>query len=293
MGSADDRELIPSARGFDVVRHGFDRNQVRQHISSLESNLRLLNADRDSALSQVSNLSSQLDEARTEIAQLRARVDELCKPAKISDDVHDRLRVMVNVAKAEAAEITARAQSVAEQTWTNTQRAATVLRNRYEALLAELDQQQAELRSAHASSMDRAMAEADQIVADVQQRRELLGEAAEAEYQRIEREFHDEMTRRRADLDQEVAQRHEASVTEAERMVREATEEANRRTEWADQKMRDLAALRDTVSDRLRQTSQLLAESSALLEPHESEVELMDGEPFYDGSGPPASATSA
>src|ERR1700754_4324650 len=117
MGSADEREVSPATHNFEVVRHGFNREQVQRYVATLEANLRLSNAERDSAQSQVSTLTSQLNESFTEVKGLRQRVDELSKPARESEDIHDRLRVPVQVTKAEAAEITSRAQQAAEQTW--------------------------------------------------------------------------------------------------------------------------------------------------------------------------------
>lgn len=288
MGSADDGELIPSNHSFDVVRHGFDRTQVRQLVTSLEAGLRQSNADRDSARSNLSSLTDQLTTAQKEIQQLRERVNELCTPAQVSEDVHDRLRVMVDVTKAEAAEIAARAQSVAEQTWTSTKDAAAALRQRYDTLLAELESQETELRTAHAAAMEHAAAEVKRIAEETQRRRVQLGEQAETEYQRIEREFTESMTLRRASLDSEIAERQEASIAEADRVLRQATDEANRKSDWADGKIRQLQSLRDSVSERLQQTSRLLAESSALLEPDGSELEILADDSTPDGQEPSA-----
>ena len=275
MGSADDGEFIPSNYDFDVVRHGFDRTQVRRILASLEANLRQVTEDRHSANSRATSLTDQLKAAREEIGQLRDRVEELSRPAEVSEDVHDRLRVMVDVTKAEAAEIASRAQAVAEQTWTSTKDAASSLRQRYDALLAELQSQESELRTAHAAAMEHAAAEVKRIAEDTQRRRVQLGELAEAEYQRIEREFNESMTLRRAALDSEIAERQEASVAEADRVLREATDAANRKSEWADGKVRELQTFRDGVAERVQQTSRLLAESSSLLEPDATELEIL------------------
>jgi colicin import membrane protein len=275
MGSADDGEFSPSNYDFDVVRHGFDRTQVRRILASLEANLRQATADRHSAHSRAASLTDQLQAAQEEIGQLRDRVEQLSKPAEVAEDVHDRLRVMVDVTKAETAEIASRAQAVAEQTWTSTKDAASALRQRYDALLAELESQESELRTAHAAAMEHAAAEVKRIAEETQRRRVQLGELAEAEYQRIEREFHESMTLRRAALDSEIAERQEASVAEADRVLREATDAANRKSAWADGKVRELQAFRDSVAERVQQTSRLLEESSALLEPDATELEIL------------------
>ena len=264
-------------------RHGFDRAQVQQHIANLEANLRLLTADRDSALSQMAAMTGELDSARAEAAELRARTGDLSQSADNADEVHDRLRVMVDVTRAEAAEITARAQAAAELTWADAQRSADALRQRYEAVIADLEAAQAEMRAEHAASLARTRTETERMAAEAEQRRAQLGERAEQEYRRVEQEFQESMRLRRAELDREIADRHAASVAEAERIVRAATEEANRRTEWANHKLRELADLRLQVAQRLRETSTLLAKSNSLLEPHESEAELMGADPRYDG----------
>src|SRR5688572_19643494 len=101
----------PLPLGFDVVRHGYDRAQVQKHVSNLESNMRMLTADRDSARSQVGALTQQVEALRYELAAQRAEATGTTQPLKATDDVHNQLRVMLQVTRAEAAEITARAQT--------------------------------------------------------------------------------------------------------------------------------------------------------------------------------------
>ena len=67
---------MPLKSDFDVVWYGFRRSQVKFYIQQTEAEVRMLTEDRDSALSQVADLSAQLDEARAEIESLRKQLDE-------------------------------------------------------------------------------------------------------------------------------------------------------------------------------------------------------------------------
>src|SRR5947208_7165641 len=142
MAPADD----PHSHGFDVVRHGFDRAQVQQRIQTLESNLRLLTADRDAARAEVAALTRELNALR----------QEATVPVSSGgrDTVHAELRTMLDVTRAEAARITAHAQELAEHTFESAQKAAAALRSRYEFLVADLEAQQSQMQSEHSAAME-------------------------------------------------------------------------------------------------------------------------------------------
>src|SRR6266511_4264958 len=95
MAVADDREPV----GFTVVRHGFDRTQVRQQMVELTQAVEKASAE----------LHGELEIARREIAALTERLDT-------QGDEASSTRILA-VAKSQAAEVTARARVAAEQTW--------------------------------------------------------------------------------------------------------------------------------------------------------------------------------
>lgn len=268
----------PIPLGFDVVRHGYDRAQVQQHVANLEANLRRLTADRDNARAQIAEQARQMDALRGELTQLRDRTAAgNAQPIKTADEVHQQLRVMLEVTRAEALEITARAQAAAERTFTTAQQAATALRSRYEFLLADLEAQHEQLRAEHRATLEQTRADLTKMSAQAEDRRSRFGEQADAQHRQVEDEFASVMATRRAALDDEVADRRLTSQREARKLVADATAEATRRTTEAQQKIDQLTGLRQRVSERLRETGQLLHQSSNLLEPVEAEADIIAG----------------
>ena len=94
----EDRELVPLKSDFDTVWYGYRRSQVRFYIQQTDAEVRMLTEDRDAALSQVDDLSQQLEQARSEIEALRAQFDEVCKQPVDEAGLSDRLRRMVRLA---------------------------------------------------------------------------------------------------------------------------------------------------------------------------------------------------
>jgi colicin import membrane protein len=271
----------PTPLGFDVVRHGFDRTQVTQHIMNLESNLRLLTSDRDNALAQVAELNVRIESLHSEVAKLRDRADATLamRPATTKSEVYEELRVLVDVTRAEAKQITARAQASAEQTFASVQKASAALRNRYETLVADLEAQESQLKAEHEAAFSETKTQIERMAAEAEQRRSRFGEQAEQQHRQVEQEFAAAMAARQAALDKEVADRKSASEAQAAKVLADANADAERRTKEADRKVTQLTTLRQRVSERLRETGELLTKSSTLLEPQESEAEIVDGTP--------------
>src|SRR5262245_41992384 len=118
MAVADDREPV----GFTVVRHGFDRTQVRQRMTELAEAAQRATAERDEAVEQVAELHGELEIARREIAALTERLDS-------QGDEASATRILA-VAKSQAAEVTTRARVAAEQTWAAAEQASSTMRDR-------------------------------------------------------------------------------------------------------------------------------------------------------------------
>jgi colicin import membrane protein len=260
----------PNPLGFDVVRHGFDRAQVQQHVANLESNLRLLTADRDAARAELAALTREL-------TALREQMTGATQPVTGRAEVHAQLRVMLDVTRAEATQITARAQEAADKTFASVQKASAALRGRYEHLVADLEAQQTQMQAEHAAAMDTLRTQLTEMSTEAETRRRRFGEESDQQHLQIENEFTTAMAARQAALDQEVAARRAESEQKAAKLVAEATADARRRTAEADQKVNQLSTLRQRVSERLRETSQLLTQSSGLLEPLEAEADVISG----------------
>ena len=98
----------PLTASFDVVWRGYSRRQVKEFI---DRELRWLTADRDAAITMVCKLTSLLGESRAEVRRLRERFDEQCREPLPAGAVSERMRRLVEMAHAEAAQIVARARA--------------------------------------------------------------------------------------------------------------------------------------------------------------------------------------
>lgn len=260
MAVADDRDPV----GFTVVRHGFDRTQVRQRVTELTEAAEKASSERDEAIEQVAELRGELEIARREIAALTERLE-----AQSDEESATRL---LAVAKSQAAEVTARARMAAEQTWSAAEQASAELRDHYRALLATLDQQHAELAKTHESIVASTTAKVEQMTTEAERRREAIDKAAEQDRIRIDREFSESMTAKREALKRELEQARESCEREVAERLAEASEEAKRRVDSVTDQVQRLTSVRDQLNERLRDTKELLDLSTSLLEPVEGET---------------------
>ena len=98
---SDEHELLPLGTGFDVVRRGYDRGQVEEHLDRVEADLRILTADRDAAVAQATELARALDHHRAYVEDLRAQVDRLSAPPDTMEGLSERLQRMLRLAQDE------------------------------------------------------------------------------------------------------------------------------------------------------------------------------------------------
>jgi colicin import membrane protein len=262
----------PVAR-FDVVRHGYDRIQVNRYFQQLEAKAKHATGERDFAQQQLAELTGQLESARREIAGLTERLDRLGKEVGAPNREEREARVL-EVAKSQATEITARAQAAAETTWAAAEQASTDLRDHCQRLLADLDRQHNEIHTAHETIMASARAQAEEMTTAAERRRREIDAAAERDRIRIDREFSESMNAKREALRKEVEAARARSSTEAARRVRDAKEEADRRIAAATAEVDRLTALRDQLTGQLRGSHQLLEQAGDTLKPLEQEREM-------------------
>jgi chromosome segregation ATPase len=260
MAVADDRDPV----GFTVVRHGFDRGQVRHRLAELTESAEKAIAERAEALEQVAELRGELEIARREIAALTERLE-----TQADEESATRL---LSVAKSQAAEVTARARVAAEQTWSAAEQASSELRDHYRALLATLDEQHAELTRTHHDIMASAKAQVERMTTEAERKRETIDKEAEQDRIRIDREFSESMASKREALKRELEEARSASEREVTDRLTAADEEARRRVEAVTDQVQRLTSVRDQLNERLRDTKELLDLSTSLLEPVEGEA---------------------
>lgn len=264
-------ELVPLRTDFDAAWRGFDRRQVRHYVAAVEADLRLLAVDRDAAVARADDLARELERARAEIRELKERYDRVCRTPVEPDALSERLRRMLELAHAEADEVTARARAAADRSWETTRQATQRLRERHERLVADLDARRHEMETDHRDLLRRTRAEVDALTREAEQRRRDLDARAERLRAQVEADFEVAMAARRAEALREVADRR----AHAARLVREAEERARRIVAAAQAEADRLAARRADIASSMREAERLLADLDPLLEPRPEEAELL------------------
>jgi chromosome segregation ATPase len=261
----EDRELVPLKADFDTVWRGYRRSQVQFYLQQTENEVRMLTEDRDSALSQVADLSTELEQARSEIESLRGQLDDACRQPVDEAGLPDRLRRMVRLAQDEADEVISSARATAEHEWTRSEEAAAELRGRYQRLVEEADEWRRQAEVQRNEVLERTRQDIERMAREAEQHRRQLDNAAEQRRIEVEEDFEISMNARREEALRVLADRDQASRAEAERRIREATEEAQRRIRRADEHAEAMRRMRQDVAQRVRSAQQVLQDAEPFL----------------------------
>jgi cell division septum initiation protein DivIVA len=270
--------LVPLRTDFDLVLRGYDRDQVRHYVASVEADLRLLAIDRDAAITRAEELAWQLEAARAQNRDLSERLNRVCRTPIEPDALTERLRRMIHLAHAEADEITTRARAAAEESWATARDATDRLRQRHERLVAELDARRHEMETEHRQLMHRAHTRVETMTRQAEQRRRELDEQAARLREQVESDFQKAMSARRAEAMDEIADQQAAAQAQAAQLIREATERASRIVAEAQQQARRLDERRREVENALHIVGELLADAEPLLAPLPGETSSDDTE---------------
>ncbi|MFL6119844.1 chromosome segregation protein [Actinophytocola sp.] len=299
MALGEERDLVPLGAGFDISKRGYNRMQVEEHLEQLDSQLKILAADRNAAATQAAELTAQLEQARTTIDDLNKQVERLAQPPTTLEGLSERLQRMLRLTQEECEEMRAKATAEADHTRAKAQAEAEDLKSKHEVKLRELDERRIEMEKEHAGVLEIARRDAEELIAKAKAEAEATEIAAAARRQQVEEDFDIAMASRRTESMRALAEqeatskaeaerrvreateeanrrRHEAiteatarlqeAATEAERRVREATDEANRRINHAAQRVAALRKLRAKVAEQLTQARELVVDAHAYLE---------------------------
>ncbi|SEF24590.1 DivIVA domain-containing protein [Amycolatopsis pretoriensis] len=95
-------DALPLPVSFALAVRGYDREQVDEHLADLHDEIRLLTLDRDAAVAKAETLLRHLESARAEAADLRVRLNRLASAPAEPDALGERVRLMLELARAEA-----------------------------------------------------------------------------------------------------------------------------------------------------------------------------------------------
>lgn len=267
MAQAEDAPRSRPFSGFSVVRQGYDRNQVKRHVQRLETQIQSALYARDQAQQHATELAAELEMVRRDVDALTERLNT---PTRADIATHT-----LEVARAQAAEITARAQASAEHAWAAARQASDQLRDQHRSLLDKVEKQHSELCATHDQIMAAARAQAEELTVAAQLRRQEIDDAAERDRARIEREFAESMKARRMALDEEIEAIRADCTRQAEQRIRTAEDQAAQRLAAAAIEVDRLTALRDQLAEQLRTTQKVIDEIMSELQPADAEADLL------------------
>lgn len=95
---------------------GYDRQEVQSYLRCVETELRLLTAEREAARSQAADVTRTLEALTEENRDLRARIDRISRNPIEPDGLAERLGRMVELAKEEALDLVHQATQEATAT---------------------------------------------------------------------------------------------------------------------------------------------------------------------------------
>jgi cell division septum initiation protein DivIVA len=168
--------VLPLPLSFPLTLRGYDRELVNEYVDELHAEIRVLTIDRDAAVQQTEALTNRLEEVRAEHADLQSRFDHVCHAPADPKAVGSRVRRILDLAHAEAAEILDRARQEAHAVRAEADHArARILADAHstaqrrlghaEDRVRELDRIRARI-VAQLQAADRALTHAEQILAD-------------------------------------------------------------------------------------------------------------------------------
>jgi DivIVA domain-containing protein len=277
MGQQD-RELVPLGSAFDVVRRGYDRSQVDEHLERVDADLRILAADRDAAVAKAAELSKQVENQRVQIHTLQVELDRSSVPPTTIEGLSERLARMLRLAQDEATDIRNRAETETAAAIAAAEADAGALRERYQRLLAELDERRVQMEAEHQKVMTKANTEAERLVSETTEQMRGFEEESAARRQQVEEDFDIAMAARRTEAMELLAEQEAASKLESDRRVHEATAEAQHRLQDATERAHSLLTdaqrkadalhtLRARIAGQLREARSMLAAAAVQLEP--------------------------
>ncbi|HWR46485.1 MAG TPA: hypothetical protein VN327_02525, partial [Pseudonocardiaceae bacterium] len=85
-------EVIPFPPPFEIVLRGFDRQQVIDHVNTLEARVATIGAERDAARQWAADLNEKVEQLRREAAEATRQVDRLRHEAVEAATEVDRLQ---------------------------------------------------------------------------------------------------------------------------------------------------------------------------------------------------------
>ena len=272
-------EVIPFPPPFEIVLRGFDRQQVIDHVNTLEARVATIGAERDAARQWAADLNEKVEQLRREAAEATRQVDRLRHEAVEAATEVDRLQRspltaatgriqrMLQIAEDEAAELTA----ATEHETTSLRESARAEANR---LLTETTQR------------------CERLEAESQRRRQSADSELAARHQQAEQQAEQDIARRRAGMEAWTRDYQTRSVAALHLIMQMAGERLSSRVVKVKRQVTAARALRSEVTGQLSEVHRLLVEALGVVDQPTTAEQAEHAEPL-DGSPPLPSAGDA
>lgn len=268
---------------FTVGLRGFDRAQVAEALRRYDEEFLVLTTDRNSAIAQAHEVAELLDEAQDEIDRLRRDVDILSVAPTTPEGASDRISRMMRLASDEASEVRARANAdAAEMISLAAQHAA---RDRDELLaqaradiaaaqadrdaaaeaLAQQHERAISAAAEHAATLGAAQVAAQQIIERAEDDAHRAAELAAAHREKLQSEFDEALTTRRAEAIVAVAELERTAAAEATATINDANDQADEIVTSATVEAEAIMAAATSQADDIVAAARELAEQTVEL----------------------------
>jgi peptidoglycan DL-endopeptidase RipA len=221
----EDTTLRPS---FELTLRGYDKRQVDEYASQVDSEMSTLVAERARALGQIQDLTARLEQVQTELHELRERPPQVERAS--FRDLGPTVDQILALAEKQAKEITdltaqraADQQAEAEKMLAEARQQADRLREDSEATYERAEQEAKRVHEQGAQEIEQARAEADALVEAACLRAQQELESARTQTQHEVQARQETLTQLQAQLDtaqQQLTQSRQERAT-AEREVAE------------------------------------------------------------------------
>lgn len=208
-GSQYDGDLVPLHQPFEAELRGFNRRQVLEHLESLDGRIAMVAADRDAALTQVTELSKVLNHLRAESELLEFLRQE-------ADNATSQVERILATPMAEASA-------------------------RIQRIMRLAQDEVAELKAQAEAEIAAQIARADQDIADLKARADNEIARLRAHAGHEAKSLFEHAKRQRDQLEKEAAARREAAERDAARAVAQRESAANARI--GDREVRSISGL--------------------------------------------------
>lgn len=238
-------EVIPLHAPFEVVLRGFNRQQVIDHIESLEGRIAMIAADRDAALRQAADLSRVLEHLRREAEESTARLQRLQRSSL--GGVGVRIQHMMQLAEDEIGALRADAEQETRALREHARAGAEHLLRETTARCERIEADSTRRRSAAEAESAERCRRAEQ----------------ESEHRRrtAEQQSEQDIARREAEAQARIKSYQTRGLAALHRMMALAAEQLDSRVAEVEREVRRFTELRAEVTARLSSAHQVLVEA--------------------------------